>query len=235
MRLTLLIAALLACLTGVAQAEQLKYELLWTGVKAGTAVLSIAADAKGQVVIRSTARSEDWVSAFYLVDDLAQSTLAGGLPVHYGMRINEGAVHKDRESVFDRQSGKVTYVDHKKNWRKTYQFIGPVYDPLSGFNHVRFGELVPSESFYVSIFDSHKFTEAEVQVMGRERVTVPAGTFDTILIKPKLKSDGIFSTRGDILIWLTDDRRRLPVKLVTKVLIGSIEANLTSFSGSASP
>jgi hypothetical protein len=41
-----------------------------------------------------------------------------------------------------------------------------------------------------------------------------------------MKSEGIFYKKGDILIWLTDDEKRIPVLLKTKVVVGSITATL---------
>ncbi|NIP40434.1 DUF3108 domain-containing protein, partial [Candidatus Saccharibacteria bacterium] len=41
----------------------------------------------------------------------------------------------------------------------------------------------------------------------KEKITIPAGTFDTIKVKPLLKSEGIFMRKGDVYIWLTDDEK----------------------------
>ncbi len=42
---------------------------------------------------------------------------------------------------------------------------------------------------------------------------------------------GLFKSEGNILIWITNDERKIPVKVSTKVLIGAIEAELTRYSG----
>ncbi len=81
--------------------ELLQYDLLWAGVKAGTATLGIENSANGSMILRSTAKSEDWVSVFFPVQDLVETMLApSGYPAHYTMRINEGRTHKDREYIF---------------------------------------------------------------------------------------------------------------------------------------
>jgi hypothetical protein len=66
----------------------------------------------------------------------------------------------------------------------------------------------------------------EVQVLKKERVSVPAGTFDTVVVKPILKSEGIFLRKGDVYIWLTDDDKKIPVKMKSKVKVGAINAVL---------
>jgi len=57
-------------------------------------------------------------------------------------------------------------------------------------------------------------------------VETPAGKFRTIVIKPNMKSEGIFDRKGDIYIYLTDDKRHIPVLIRTKVAVGYIEAEL---------
>ncbi|HWR59496.1 MAG TPA: DUF3108 domain-containing protein, partial [Thermodesulfovibrionales bacterium] len=54
--------------------ETLRYDLTWTGVKAGEATLEIADDGTG-TKIASTARSAKWLSFFYTVDDRVESRL----------------------------------------------------------------------------------------------------------------------------------------------------------------
>jgi hypothetical protein len=66
----------------------------------------------------------------------------------------------------------------------------------------------------------------EVQVLKKERIKTVLGEVNTILINPLLKNEGIFERKGAIFIWLTDDERRIPVKMKTKVAIGSITATL---------
>jgi hypothetical protein len=47
-----------------------------------------------------------------------------------------------------------------------------------------------------------------------------------VVVKPVLKSEGLFHHKGDILVWLTDDEKKIPVKVETKVPIGTVRAEL---------
>jgi len=105
-----------------------------------------------------------------------------------------------------------------------------VFDPISGFYYLRTLRLEVGKSVYVTVFDSKKVWNVEVQVLRREKITLPIGAFDTIVIKPLMKSEGIFYRKGDIIIWLTDDIKRIPVMVQTKVKIGSIVATLVGGS-----
>jgi hypothetical protein len=66
----------------------------------------------------------------------------------------------------------------------------------------------------------------EVQILRKEKIKTKLGVFDTIVIKPLMKSEGTFNRKGDMYIWLTDDEKRIPVKLKTKIVVGHITATL---------
>jgi hypothetical protein len=211
--------------------ERLEYDLNWMGIHAGTAVISIE-KSEDRLVIRSQANSADFISVFYKVEDTAQSVVDGkhsdfGYPLNYHLKTCEGRHRKDKEVVFDRSAKKALYTNHLDGKKEEFQVGENIHDPLSGFFSVRRTELNVGKPVTVRIFDSKKVWDVEVEVLKKEMITVPAGTFHTILIKPKMKSEGIFLRKGDIYIWLTDDERKLPVMLRTKAPIGRISAELT--------
>jgi hypothetical protein len=65
-----------------------------------------------------------------------------------------------------------------------------------------------------------------VKVLKKETITVPAGTFDTVMVTPILQSEGIFSREGPVYTWLTDDEKKIPVMVKTRVAVGSVSAVL---------
>lgn len=212
--------------------EKFIYDLTWTGIKAGTASLELRNDGDKMKII-STAQSAKWVSVFYTVDDRVESTLSKnpsvssfGRPENYRMKIREGRHRRDKEVFFNHKNNKAYYIDYLKNEKKEFVLPAAVFDPISSFYYLRTLRLVVGESVYVTIFDSKKVWDVEVKVLRKEKVTLPIGTFDTIVIKPLMKSEGIFYRKGDIIIWLTDDMKRIPVMVQTKVKIGHITATL---------
>ena len=212
--------------------EKLLFDLTWAGLKAGTSTLETVND-KGRTKLISTARSADWVSLFYTVNDKVVSLLRNeqtassiGLPENYRIKLREGRHRRDKELVFDHANGQVTFIDHLSGRKKTYKIDPKTLDPLAGFYHVRTLKLEVGRSVYVDVFDSKKLWNVEVQVLRRERIKTKLGEFETVVIKPLLKSEGIFNRKGDVYIWLTDDNRRIPVKLESKIAVGSITATL---------
>ncbi|OQX58691.1 hypothetical protein B5M50_04005 [candidate division KSB1 bacterium 4484_219] len=101
----------------------------------------------------------------------------------------------------------------------------------SALYYVRTQDLIVGTSIAVDNYASGKIYPLEVKVLRRERVKVPAGVFDCIVVKPILKSTGIFQQKGSLKVWLTDDRRRMPVLMKSEIVIGSIVAELTDYKG----
>jgi hypothetical protein len=182
--------------------EKFVYDLTWTGIKAGTATLELINDGD-KLKILSTAQSAKWVSIFYTVDDRVESILSQnpslssiGQPLNYRIRIREGRHRRDKEVIFDNYSNKAKYINYLENERKEFNLPASVFDPISGFYYLRTLRLEVGRPVYVTIFDSKKVWNVEVQVLRREKVTLPIGTFDTIIVKPLMKSEGIFTGKA---------------------------------------
>ncbi len=216
--------------------EKLHYDLTWVGIKTGEAELEVRETAK-DIQIISKANSSDWASIFHRVDDIVVSTIRKGenkgycegfigVPHNYRIKIHEGRYQRDKEFLMDHVAKKVTYTNYLAKEKKEFVINESTLDPLSSFYYVRMLPLEVGKSVFLDVFDSKKLYKAEVQVLKREVLETPAGTFKTVLIKPILRSEGIFFKKGDILIWLTDDSRKIPVMVKTKVGVGSVKAIL---------
>jgi len=211
--------------------EKLIYDLTWTGIKAGTATQEILADGAETRII-STARSADWITAFFPVEDRIETVLAGaapgkiGLPKAYRIKIREGSHRRDKEILFDHGKGVAHYKDNLNGDKREISIPAATLDTLSSFYHVRTLKLEVGKPVFLTILDNKKLWNVEVQVLRKEKIKTKLGSFDTIVIKPLMQSEGIMERKGDMYIWLTDDERLLPVKMKTKVKVGSITATL---------
>lgn len=74
-----------------------------------------------------------------------------------------------------------------------------------------------------------------VQVERTERIEVPAGPFDTIVLRPIIKARGVFSKNGRAELWLTNDERRLMVRMETHLAFGTISLRLREFTQGMAP
>lgn len=211
--------------------ERLVYDLTWTGIKAGTATQEITTDGVETRIV-SIARSADWISVFFPVEDRIETILRGnapsriGLPRHYSIKIREGSHRRDKEVTFDHANNVAHYKDNLNGDKRVIPIPAATLDTLSSFYFVRTLKPEVGKSIYLTILDNMKVWKVEVQVLRKEKIKTKLGNFDTIVIKPLMQSEGIMDRKGDMFIWLTDDSRLLPVKMKTKVKVGSITATL---------
>lgn len=72
-------------------------------------------------------------------------------------------------------------------------------------------------------------------MLGRQTIEVEAGKFRCYVVEPLVQKGGLFKNEGKIVVWLSADDRKIPVKVATKVVIGYVGAELTSYSGLRGP
>ncbi|MPN04436.1 hypothetical protein SDC9_151674 [bioreactor metagenome] len=70
-----------------------------------------------------------------------------------------------------------------------------------------------------------------VKIIKREVVQVTAGKFNTILLQPIVNAGSLFKFKNTINVWVTDDDRKIPIKVATSIFIGEVGAELYRYSG----
>ncbi len=156
----------------------------------------------------------------------------GLFPWRFEQHIRENDYKRDFEATFIQESlkvyTKVNYVEDK-NYKVPYY----VQDLISAFYYVRTldfknskeGDIITVPGFY-----KDKTVNMKIRFEGREVIDVAAGKFKTFILKPELK-EGFTTKTSDIYIWMTDDDRKIPVKVKMKIVIGALVAELTQYSG----
>ena len=94
-------------------------------------------------------------------------------------------------------------------------------------------KLAENDRINLKNFYKDKVYDLDVKYLGKETIDVPAGRFDCLIVEPLVQEGGLFKSEGNIIIWLTDDELKIPVKVKTKVVVGSIDAELTGYKGLA--
>jgi hypothetical protein len=217
--------------------EYFQFSIDWNGLNGGSSLMQVQnlmrVDGRRAYRIVMKAESNSFVSKFYKVRDRAETFIdAESLYTRrFVKRLREGGYEKDIDVRFDQPARKARYSDGE-----TFDVPAGVHDVLSAFYYVRTLPLPTGASISIPTHDNKKSYEMVVKVHRRERVEVPAGKFDCVVVEPILKSEGVFKSKGSIEVWLSDDARRIPVLVKSKIPIGSISVSLTdmrlAFEGS---
>ncbi|MBI5442435.1 MAG: DUF3108 domain-containing protein [Deltaproteobacteria bacterium] len=215
--------------------ETLEFRVRWGVIPAARAYLEVHDQGGGKLLFRARAETLPVVRTIYPVKELIESlvTLPGPQVTRYYKKAKEGwgAKLREEEIVFDHQAG---VANARKNGkpREPLKVPADVQDPLSCFFAYR-AMTVGDAPVEMEITDGKKLISGTIAVLGRETVEVPAGTFKTVIIEPKIEGiGGIFkkSPGARILIWLTDDQWRRPVKFQSKVIVGHFTVELAKIN-----
>ncbi len=209
--------------------EKLDFDINYGFINAGNAIMEVAElieyNGRPCYLVLSTASSNRFFSTFYHVEDRVESVLdaVSMFTWHFEKHLREGNYRADRICDFDQLKNIVIYQDD------TMEVAPYVQDALSVLYYVRTLDLKPGDSYSIGNFTDGKSYSLEVNVLRKETVKVKAGRFDCIVVEPLLKSSGVFKHEGKLTVWLTDDRLKMPVLMKSKVLVGSISAELTEY------
>jgi hypothetical protein len=104
-----------------------------------------------------------------------------------------------------------------------------VADPLDDASFFYFLRTVPLDVGKTYSFDRYFRPDRNpvtVKVLRRERVTVPAGTFDAVVVQPMIKTTGIFSEGGRAEVWFAADSTRRVLQIKSRLKFGSLNLQL---------
>ena len=145
--------------------------------------------------------------------------------LRFVQHIREGRYHADRDYQIYPERG--TYARHDEPEVKS------VHEPLDDASFLYFLRSVPLEVGHTYQFDRYFQPEGNpivIRVLRREQVTVPAGTFNAIVVQPQFKTPGIFSQKGHAEVWLADDSTHMMLMLKSGLSFGSLNLYLTRYS-----
>ena len=216
--------------------EKLRFDVTYGFVTAGIAEFTITKMSRiaGRNVMNVSfnVNSVPAFDPFYKVRDHYETYIdvEGLFPWRFEQHIREGGYSRDFSAFFDQRKGVA------KTSEGSYEIPPNVNDIVSAFYLARtfdYSKMKEGDKVHLENFYKDKVYPLDVVFKGRERVSVSAGTFDCIILEPMVREGGLFKSEGSIVVWLTDDELKIPVKVKTKVLIGSIDAELSGYSGLA--
>lgn len=158
-------------------------------------------------------RQESWLDVFQLGSR------------RYVQDSKQGSYERYREYEFDLEAGVLVHPDGQ-----TDSIPAAALDDCSFVYFVRSVALEVGETYEWNRYYRFDRNPVILQVLRREEVKVPAGEYATIVVRPIIKAGGLFSEGGKAEIYITDDERRVPVKLVTKLKVGSVILELTEYT-----
>lgn len=220
--------------------ETLVYDVSWTGgIKIGELHLQVTAlDARAEEYeIRAEVTTKNGaIDLIYPIEDLHVTKVRGPkrLPYHYEIWQKEGFKYRAHRVIeFDQQHGKVEYTKNNKI-EGIFQVDGEINNEFSSFFNSRLMEFIIGERFIVPTFADKKRNEVVVNTVSRRDFPETVlGPVTAVEIMPIMNFKGLYDKQGDTVIWYTDDECRVPVLINSKIVIGSLTAELAAYDNPA--
>ena len=203
----------------------IQYGLIYAG-DATLEVRNIAVlDSTKAYHIISTARTNSAFDLVFKVRDRHDSFMDYDnlYSLRFEKHLREGRFKRDEKVIFDQRNHIAMYDDKKVPIPPNTQ------DFLSALYCARTLPLEVGMAVAMANHTGGKNYPIYAKVLRRERVKVPAGEFNCLVVEPVLQTTSIFEHKGKLTIWFTDDRFRMPVLLRSKVVIGAFEAVLKDY------
>jgi hypothetical protein len=227
--------------------EYLQYEVYynWGLIWANTATVNFTVttdNVNNKQVLHLTGQGTsrpNWDWFFKVRDKYESYTDSNSLkPYRYIRNTSEGDNWTYNDVWFDFQQSITTGIMRNKKQpidkHDTVKINYLTLDPLSMIYYARtinYDQFKEGEEFPVSIFLDNKVYYRKIKYIGREIITTDYGKFKCIKFRPSMIPGSIFKEGDEMTVWLTDDNNRLPVKIETPIVVGSIKAYLKIAKG----
>lgn len=205
--------------------ETLRFAMSVLGASGGDLTLSAKEtelDGKPAYKFELSAISNEFLSKIFLVRDYLASwvdpktfqSLRFEKHTVEGKRVRDDLIEFDYEKKVAIRDGKPIPIEAN------------TLDSLSSLYYIRLIDLEKRDTIPLTVVSRHLFP-LTVIAEGRETVTTPAGTFKTIRVEPQ-GPEGLIGKGKNLTLWLTDDERKMPVQIKSKLKIGTLTGKLKS-------
>ncbi|MBN2570892.1 MAG: DUF3108 domain-containing protein [Ignavibacteriales bacterium] len=216
------------------EGEKLVFDLKYGFITAGTAVMEIPKikriSGRDSYHITFNVNTTSAFDLVYKVRDRYETyvDVEGLFPWRFEQHIREGDFVRDFSAFFDHRTGKA------KTSEGSYAIPKYVNDILSAFYLGRtldYTGMKVGQKYHLENFYKDNVYPLDIVYLGKETIDVSAGKFKCIMVQPLISEGGIYKGNGNLVIYLTDDQFKIPVKVKAEIVIGSLDAELTNYSG----
>jgi hypothetical protein len=224
--------------------EWLKFRIHYGFFNASYATLALSETKRNNELLyfaQGIGRTTGIARWFFKVDDYYDSyfTKENTQPIHFIRNINEGGYKKNVTIDFDHQNNQARSKDLIRQSESYYKTNSNVQDLVSCFyflrNQVKNDSLELGEFIVVNLFFDSDNYAFRFKYLGKEKIKTKFGYVNTLKFRPYVQTGRIFKNNESIMLWVSEDNNKIPVRLRADLRIGSITVDLDEFKGLKHP
>jgi hypothetical protein len=174
--------------------------------------------------------SWDW---FYKVRSTYESLTNSQLkPIWFRRKGKEGSHHYNTFYSVKENEAEMVSIDRKGKVSKTTFALAPCsFDVISAVyycRHIDFSQLKPQETIPLSLFVDGASHPSYLRYLGKEKWTDERDgkSYNCIKFSPLLIEGTVFKEGENMVVYVTDDHRKLPVYIETELVVGKAKVFL---------
>jgi Protein of unknown function (DUF3108) len=177
-------------------------------------------------------------SKFYSVDNTVETYLDYEklVPYVHKYTARESGKLVQSHSFFDQDKLKATFWEKKyteKNGEEKKELSWDILpfsqNAFSGIFYMRVFKWTIGKEYSFRVADDEKNIIFKGTAIAKEKLETDAGEFNAIKIKASVVSRGALTQAGNLYVWLSDDDRKIVLKLEAEIKIGKIVSEIVSY------
>ena len=217
------------------EGEKVTLMMTYFGVSAGDATLEVHpfVEVNGRKAYHfySKLTSSSVFSMFYKVDDFCESYMDYEqlVPLTFTLSAVETKQLREVRQFFDWKKKKADYWEKRvtkesgvEEKNQSWDLVPYSQNIYTAVQYIRTFALKDDKTYVYHVSDDGRAWDVRATVVRREILKTDLGNFKTVVIKPEVATEGVLKPMGEVLCWYTDDDRKFPVKVESKIKIGKV-------------
>ena len=219
--------------------ETLTYNVGWGPLgQAGEIKIDAQADVvngQPQILVQTKTRTRGFIRTLFSFDGSAQTRFdarSGRLLSAAATTASKGK-NTRASMTLDYAKREIGYVDHLNPKRSTNLPLpaGAPMDLITALIQSRAWGLQPGQTHEALVMFDNEFYPLTITAEREETISTPQGPRKALLIIPRMPENpkGMFRKGGEVRVWVSTDRERLPLRFEVRLKIGTAYATLSDY------
>jgi hypothetical protein len=181
--------------------------------------------------IVGTGKTTDACDMFFMVRDHYESYIDAELlmPWRFVRVVNEGGFKFDDYVRFDPIQKTAVSKKQKDVKQPMPDNFHDVLSALYYFRTLDWEKAQEGQVFEVDIFLDDQLYKGGVKYLGKETIKTDLGKVKCLKLQPNVISGNVFKENAKMFLWVTDDENRIPVRIESDIVVGSVKADLLTY------
>jgi len=178
----------------------------------------------------------DWI---YKVRDVYESYASAEnlRPFRFERNLSEGSYKAYNQYKFDYGKNSIHAIvqDNDRDIKQTMKLVPCAYDVLTAtyaVRNIKFENYQPDDTIPLTFILDENFIELNIRYLGKEKIENHNGkVYNCLKFTSNMIESSLFASGEPLVVYVTDDRNKIPVLIIAELIIGSVKVYVVEHSG----